>query len=68
MEKAEYLTTEQLAARWNMSADTLRNWRSKNIGPAYVRIGFGKTQIHYELAEIKAYEAAHFTKAVSASR
>jgi hypothetical protein len=47
------LTPEELAARWRVSVDTLRNWRSARTGPAYQKIG---RKIAYTLADVQSWE------------
>ena len=49
------ITTHDLAERWNMNPKTLDQWRSKRIGPKWVRIG-GK-KILYRMKDILAYES-----------
>jgi hypothetical protein len=34
-----YLTTAELGSRWKISPKILANWRSKNIGPRFQKIG-----------------------------
>ena len=48
-----FLNTYELAKRWNKSPRTLENWRGKNQGPNYYKIG-GK--VLYELSEIETLE------------
>lgn len=60
MPEKGHLTTDELAARWQMNAGTLRNWRSEGIGPRYFEVGRRgrkrKPRIRYRLAEIERYE------------
>ena len=61
---AEFLSTEDLAARWYMSPGTLANWRSSETGPPFVRLGEGRgSSIVYRLSDIISYEASHTEKA-----
>lgn len=56
------LTTDQLAARWGMSPQTLENWRSKKPrkGPDYIKLGEAKSAIVvYRVADIVLYERRH---------
>ena len=54
---SELLTTKQLAERWDMSQGTLSNKRSKGQGPAYIKLGEGRTsKVRYRLEDIKQYE------------
>ena len=49
-----YLTTEQLAARWQMSKGTLANRRVYGGGPKFIRQG--RRKILYPLAEVERFE------------
>ena len=53
MTKDEWISTEELAERWDMSAGTLSNWRIKRIGPPYQKI---MHKVRYQLADIIRYE------------
>ena len=48
-----FLNTYELAKRWNKSPRTLENWRGKNQGPNYYKIG-GK--VLYDREYIEQYE------------
>ena len=48
-----FIDTQELAKRWGKSPRTLENWRGKDEGPNYYKIG-GK--VLYDLAEIKTLE------------
>ena len=52
MEKT-YLTTKELAFRWNMSEITLIQWRWNGCGPLFHKMG---RKVNYKLEEIEAYE------------
>jgi hypothetical protein len=56
MSSGEFLTAAQLAARWmnSVTLATLATWRSRNTGPAYVKVG-GK--VLYRVSDVEAYEA-----------
>lgn len=55
---AEYLTPAELSKRWGgaVQTGTLANWRSKGIGPAYVKFGH---RVRYPLAQVVDWEAAN---------
>ena len=55
----ETLTTEQLAERWNISPQTLENWRSSKKGPDYVKMG---GVIVYRLEDVRRYEMENLIK------
>lgn len=48
------LNEKDLAARWGMTTRTLQGWRTKGIGPAYIRIG--ERSIFYRAEDVEAYE------------
>jgi hypothetical protein len=54
MQTITRLSTAQLAARLNRSANTLRHWRSAGVGPQYLIIN-GRAV--YDLATVEAWEA-----------
>ena len=49
-----YLSQKELAERWGISERTLQDWRYKNIGPEFIRIGY-KT-LRYTEEAICRYE------------
>lgn len=51
------LTEKELATRWKLTTRTLQGWRSKGIGPRFVRLG--ERSIFYRLSDVQAYEAAN---------
>lgn len=53
-EPDEYLDTAELAARWKMQPATLRSWRNRGAGPAFIKPG-GKAL--YAMADVLAWEA-----------
>jgi predicted DNA-binding transcriptional regulator AlpA len=56
MTSSEFLTDQQLAARWQIHRQTLLRWRRQSTGPAYVRIG---GRVLYPLAAVKHFEKAN---------
>lgn len=61
----KFLTTKQLANRWGVHEGTLRNWRSKKLGPPYYKMGTGaagKTTVQYKLDDVVAYEKSRQVK------
>ena len=55
----KFLTTEELAERWSMSAGTLKNWRSIGKGPSFIKHGKskqGKDLVRYLISDIMKYE------------
>lgn len=53
-----YLTTKQLAKRWNWNFRSLANQRCDGRGPKSEKVGDGRT-ILYPIAEVEAYERTH---------
>lgn len=58
-----YLKPTETADRLRCTVGTLANWRSRGIGPTYVRIG---RSILYPLENLIAYEAERLVEAVAA--
>jgi hypothetical protein len=48
-----HLSTEQLAARWDVTVDTIERWRSEGIGPRYQKV---TRAIRYRLSDVEAFE------------
>jgi Helix-turn-helix domain len=49
-----YLTPEQVAERYQLSPDTLKEWRYKRVGPKFVHLG---KRVRYPLPALEAWEA-----------
>ena len=49
------ISPAQLSKRWNVSVQTLRNWRFHRAGPSYVELG-DKYAVRYPVSEIIKYE------------
>lgn len=61
-----FLSPDDLAKRWQMSKDTLANWRIKKTGPVYTKIGAGRnTKVLYRLADIIEFESQHVSSNVN---
>lgn len=48
-----YLTPRQVAERYQVSVETLKDWRYHNRGPKYVKLG---QQIRYRLHDLEEWE------------
>jgi len=57
-----FLTTGQLAKRWNMASKTLSNWRCIGRGPQYHRMG---TRINYRLEDVEEFELNKLCRSTS---
>lgn len=55
-EPAKLLTPSELIARWrdSITASTLATWRSRKLGPSYVKVG---GRVLYPLRAVEAWEA-----------
>lgn len=52
-----FLTTEELAKRWKMNANTLRNLRFRGQGPTYFKpTGTPGGRVLYRLEDVEAWE------------
>jgi hypothetical protein len=51
----EFLTPAQLMQRWQgqVASATLATWRSRNLGPPYVKVG---GRVLYRVADVAAWE------------
>ena len=49
------LNQKELAARWSLSPRTLEQWRWRDVGPRYLKLG---GRVVYRLEDIEAFEAA----------
>lgn len=53
----DLLTEKELAERWRITPETLRNWRSLKKGiPYFGLMGETKPRIRYRLVDIEKYE------------
>jgi hypothetical protein len=52
--EVHYMTTAELAARWQMNVVTLANWRVQGKGPMFIKLG---RKVLYPMAEVDAWEA-----------
>ena len=48
-----HLNQVELSRRWHLSPRTLENWRWRNEGPAYLKIG---GRIAYRIEDVEAFE------------
>jgi len=61
-EKA-FLTEQQLAHRWGVNPLTLRGWRHRGRGPAFVK--FGRC-VRYALSDIERFEHSNLHRTTAA--
>lgn len=52
------LKQEQLAKRWGLSVNTLRDWRTDRKGPKFIKLGKvgTRSKVRYKVSDIEAYE------------
>jgi hypothetical protein len=53
MEHGAFLSSAELAKRWNLHVVTLANWRVQKRGPAFVKLG---AKVLYPLDGVLKYE------------
>lgn len=60
MQVPEFLTAEQLARRWAgiVTTGTLANWRSKKVGPQFVKL---RGRVLYPVEKVTAWEAENMS-------
>lgn len=58
----KHLNQGQLAERWGVSEATLERWRSKGIGPVFLKL---HGRVAYRIEDIEAYEAESLRKSTS---
>ena len=63
MQKPEFLSTRQAAARLSISARTLEKWRVGGAGPRYVKLG---RAVRYPAAELDAFVLRQMRDSTSA--
>lgn len=52
-----WLTQAQLADRWQIPVDTVRDWRLRRYGPQAVKLGTGRGgAVRYRLSEVERWE------------
>ena len=53
----QLLTTKQLCERWQITQDTLRQWRVSETGPAYIKLGDGRgAPVRYKQEDVETFE------------
>lgn len=51
------LTSKQLAIRWGLAENTIRKWRVAGIGPAYMKLGDGRSaEVRYRIVDVEQWE------------
>ncbi len=57
VELSQMLKPKDLAARLNVPVETLSNWRSTGMGPAYVKLSQTRNgHVRYQLADVLEWE------------
>lgn len=52
-EGKKFLNQVELSRRWGISARTLEQWRWRNVGPTFVKIG---NCVRYRIDDVERYE------------
>lgn len=61
MAKDKELSTDELAERWEMHPQTLRNWRAQKRGPRFYKKGRHKTApVIYKMKDVIHFEKFYF--------
>lgn len=61
LNRKDYLSTEELAKKWDMASATLKNWRYHGKGPKYYKLGaYRSAEVLYKKSDIRKYEESHF--------
>lgn len=58
----KFLTTRQLANRWNLTYKTVSNWRCSGYGPEYHQMG---NRINYRLEDVEKFEMSKRRRSTS---
>jgi len=53
------LTAPELAERWNVTPQALAQWRARNDGPPFLKLG---KSVRYRMADVVAHEEAHLSR------
>jgi hypothetical protein len=61
----EYLTPGQVAERYQVSAETLKDWRYRRVGPPHLKLG---RNVRYRLSDLKRWERSQEPEAASRGR
>ena len=57
---SQQLTSKDLAVRCQVSEVTVRRWRLAGTGPAYIKLGTGKTSgVRYLLEDVLAWQQSN---------
>lgn len=60
----QHLTTDELAKRWGLSANRLRQWRVEGKGPSFIKLGTTpKAPVRYRLEDIEDFERDNYFSA-----
>ena len=58
----KHLNQRELAGRWGVSEATLERWRSKGIGPVFLKL---PGRVLYRVEDVESYEAECLRKRTS---
>lgn len=59
------MTPKELAERYNMTQESLANWRLAGKGPAWIRLGSGKRpRVMYRMTDVLTWEKQNEQRAI----
>ena len=58
--RTRHLTTDELAERLSLPAETVKRWRKTGTGPRFIRVG---RHVRYRLADVEAWEKSRLQPA-----
>jgi predicted site-specific integrase-resolvase len=54
---SDILTSKELAERWSLNEQTIRVWRQRGKGPAFIKLSdHPQGEVRYRLEDVEAYE------------
>jgi len=55
-QQPQFLTSNEVAERWNVHPMTIQRLRASGKGPPYIKLGDSNAAIRYPLADLEQYE------------
>lgn len=56
MNTRTWITPEQLAERLQVAPGTIANWRTRRVGPKYIRLAGKRGSVRYLLEDVEQWE------------
>lgn len=57
-----HLNQRELSERWNLGKGTLESWRSRGIGPVFLKLN---GRVLYRVSDVEEYETTSLRKSTS---